>query len=91
VAVVQERSDDYKPRGGFDTVICRALAEADLAIKMAGHLCAPGGRFVLLKGRDPATELEEISSGFRVTEVASISVPELDAQRHIAVLEVGLL
>ena len=38
VAVVQERSDDYKPRGGFDTVICRALAEADLAIKMAGHL-----------------------------------------------------
>ncbi len=91
VSVVQERSDDYRSRGGFDTVICRALAETELALKMAGHLCAPGGRFVLLKGRDPAEELQQISGAFRVAEVASISVPELEAQRHIAVLEPGLL
>lgn len=91
VTVVQERSDDYRPRGGFDTVICRAFAETDLALKMAGHLCVPGGRFVLLKGRDPAEELKQISGAFRVAEVVSLQVPELEAERHIAVLEPGLL
>lgn len=91
VNVVQERSDDYQLRPGFDTVICRALAAAGLAVKMAGHLCAPQGRFVLMKGRDPAPELEDLPGGFRVSELASIDVPELDAQRHIVVLEPGLL
>lgn len=91
VTVVQERSDDYQPKGGFDTVICRALAEAALALKMAGHLCAPDGRFLLMKGRDPAQELEDLSGAFRVVEVAALRVPELDAQRHIAVIEPGLL
>lgn len=91
VVVVQERSDDFQPKTAFDTVICRALAEAALALKMGGHLCAPSGRFVLMKGRDPATELEASLGAFRVVEVANIAVPELDAQRHIVVLEPGLL
>lgn len=91
VSIVQERSDDYQPRPGFDTVICRALAATGLAVKMAGHLCAPHGRFVLMKGRDPTPELEDLPDGFRVSEMANVDVPELDAQRHVVVLEPGLI
>lgn len=91
VTVVQQRTEDYKPARGFDTVICRAFAAAGEAVRLAGHLCAPGGRMVLMKGRDPAPELRGLPAGFRVLEVAQVAVPGLDAERHIAVLEPGLL
>ncbi|MES1943999.1 glucose-inhibited division protein B [Salinisphaera sp. PC39] len=91
VDVVQRRSEDYRPARGFDTVVCRAFAAADEAVRLAGHLCAPDGRFVLMKGRDPAAELAALPAGFRVLESAAVTVPGLDAERHIVVLGPGLL
>lgn len=91
VTVVQQRAEDYKPARGFETVICRAFAAAGDTVRLAGHLCRPGGRMVLMKGRDPAPELSALPDGFRVVEVTPIRVPGLDAERHVAVLEPGLL
>lgn len=91
VTVVQRRAEDYKPARGFDTVICRAFAVAGAAVRLAGHLCRPGGRMVLLKGRDPVPELRDLPAGFRVAEVTPVAIPGLDAERHIVVLEPGLL
>lgn len=91
VTVVQKRSEEYKPTRGFDTVICRAFAVAGAAVRLAGHLCRPGGRMVLMKGRDPTPELQDLPAGFRVAEVAPVTIPGLDAERHIVVLEPGLL
>lgn len=91
VEVVQSRSEDYAPGRGFGTVICRAFATAPQTLYLAGHLCAPGGRVVLMKGRDPSDELAALPDGFRVREVSALTVPGLDAERHIAVLEPGLL
>lgn len=91
VEVVQSRSEDYRPAQGFTTVICRAFASVPQALYLAGHLCAPGGRVVLMKGRDPTEELAERPAGFRVREVSALTVPGLDAERHVAVLEPGLL
>lgn len=91
VSVVQQRVEDYKPARGYDTVVCRAFATANAAVHLAGHLCRPGGRMVLMKGRDPASELQDLPAGFRVAEVAPVTIPGLDAERHIVVLEPGLL
>lgn len=91
VTVVQRRSEDYKPARGYDTVVCRAFATANATVHLAGHLCRPGGRMVLMKGRDPSPELGDLPAGFRVGEVAPVTVPGLDAERHIVVLEPGLL
>lgn len=91
VAVVQQRSDDYQPKQRFDTVVCRALASVELALRMAGHLCAPSGRLVMLKGRDPTPELEELPAGFIVKNVTATTTPGLESQRHIVVIEPGLL
>lgn len=91
VTVIQQRVEDYKPARGYDSVVCRAFATANAAVHLAGHLCRPGGRMVLMKGRDPASELGELPAGFRVGEVASVTVPGLDAERHIVALEPGLL
>lgn len=89
--VVQQRVEDYRPAQAFDTVICRAFAAAPEALRRMGHCCAPGGRIVLLKGRDPAAELAELPAGFRLREILPLAVPGLDAQRHLAIVEPGLL
>lgn len=91
VEVVQERAESYRPQRAFTTVICRAFATAAQTLHLTGHLCAPSGRVVLMKGRDPAPELENLPAGFRVAEVTPVAVPGLDAERHIAVIEPGLL
>lgn len=91
VEVVQKRVEAWKPAGRFDCVICRAFAAADECARVAGHLIAPGGRLLLMKGRDPDAELAELPLDFRHVETAALAVPGLEAQRHLAILEPGLI
>lgn len=91
VAVEQARCEALKPDQRFNTVICRALGTAAEVVRLAGHLCAPRGRIVLMKGRSPEAELTELPPGFMVVESVPVLVPGLDAERHVAVLTPGLL
>ncbi|MES1924287.1 16S rRNA (guanine(527)-N(7))-methyltransferase RsmG [Salinisphaera sp. T31B1] len=91
VEVVQARVERWTPAIRFDCVICRAFAAAGECARLAGHLIAPGGRFLLMKGRDPATELADLPLDFRHVDTIALTVPGLDEQRHLAVLEPGLI
>lgn len=91
IEIVADRVEKYRPDQGYQTVICRAFAAAPEALRRCGHLCAPKGRVVLMKGRDPSAELAGLPSGFRVAAVAPVAVPGLDAERHVAIIEPGLL
>ncbi len=91
VRVVQERVEDYAPEKRFDTVICRAFSSAGQTARAAGHLIAPGGRFLLMKGRNPAAELADLPLDFRAVDTIALKVPGLDAERHLAILEPGLI
>lgn len=91
VEVVQKRVEDWTPDGRYDCVICRALASAGESTRLAGHLIAPGGRFLLMKGRHPAQELEALPLDFRAVDTVALDVPDLDAERHLAILEPGLI
>lgn len=91
VEVVQERVENWRSVGRYDCVICRAFAAADECARLAGHLIAPGGRFLLMKGRDPACELVDLPLAFRHVDTVALDVPGLDAQRHLAILEPGLI
>lgn len=91
VSVVQQRVAAYKPTPRFDTVICRAFAEAGESTRQAGHLIAPGGRFLLMKGRHPAAELAQLPLDFRAVDTVALDVPGLDGERHLAILEPGLI
>ncbi len=91
VEVVQERVERWRPAERYDCVICRAFAAADECARLAGHLIAPGGRFLLMKGRDPAPELVDLPLAFRHVDTVALDVPGLDAQRHLAILEPGLI
>lgn len=86
VEVVQERVENYRPEQKFDTLVSRAFSSIADMLRQARHLCAPGGRFLAMKGVYPEEELATIPADFAVSEVLSLKVPGLDAARHLAII-----
>ena len=86
VQVAQVRAESYRPFELFDTVVARALSSlADFAA-YAGHLCAPGGRLLAMKGKRPDEEISALPKSFRVLAVHRLRVPGLDDERHLVEL-----
>jgi len=86
VEVVHARAEVYRPAACFDTVICRAVGKVAEFIRVAGHLCAPKGRLLAMKGQHPEAELAGLPRGWRVAGVHPVKVPGLDAKRHVVEL-----
>ena len=87
VEVVRSRVEDYRPQILFDSIISRAFASLVDWLRVCQHLCAPGGRFLAMKGSYPEAELESLAEEFRLLSVESLRVPGLDAKRHVLLLE----
>jgi 16S rRNA (guanine527-N7)-methyltransferase len=80
------RAESYRPFELFDTVVARALSSlADFAA-YAGHLCAPDGRLLAMKGKRPDEEISALPKSFRVLAVHRLKVPGLDDERHLVEL-----
>jgi len=83
VEVVNRRAEAYRPEAPFDVVVARAVAAVADLIAYAGHLCAPGGRLLAMKGKRPDREIVALPGGFRVLGVHRLRVPGLDEERHL--------
>ncbi len=68
----------------FDAAISRAFASLADFISHAGHL---SNRLLAMKGLFPAAELANLPPGWRLAASHELTVPGLDAQRHLLVLE----
>jgi 16S rRNA (guanine527-N7)-methyltransferase len=87
VAVVNERAERYRPpRPGFDSVVARALGELAEFVRVAGHLCAPEGKLLAMKGKSPEAEIDRLPRGWRVAALRRLHVPGLEAERHLVEL-----
>ena len=90
VEVMTERVENFHPADGFDVVISRAFSDlADFA-GLAGHLCAPGnggGRLVAMKGVYPHEELAQLPAQFMVEKILPVTVPGLEAERHLVLIK----
>ncbi len=83
VQVVTERVEAYRPRGFFQTVISRAFSDlADFA-RLAGHLCAPDGVMIAMKGLHPDEELAQLPPSWKVKKTVRLEIPQLEASRHL--------
>jgi 16S rRNA (guanine527-N7)-methyltransferase len=87
VETVHEAIENYRPSVPFDTIVARALAAIPDMLERSRHLLAPHGTFLAMKGVYPRDELMPAVGGFRVREVLPLSVPKLDAERHLIILE----
>jgi 16S rRNA (guanine527-N7)-methyltransferase len=86
VLVVNSRAENYRPFELFDTVVARALSSLADFVAYAGHLCAPGGRLLAMKGKRPDDEISALPRSFRVLAVHRLSVPGLPDERHLVEL-----
>jgi 16S rRNA (guanine527-N7)-methyltransferase len=84
VRVVESRVEAVD--GCFDCITARAFASLADMLAWGGHLLAPGGRWLALKGRLPQDELAALPAGFRVEAVEPLGVPGLDAERHVVII-----
>lgn len=87
VAVHTGRVEQLSPDRQFDVITSRAFADLSDFVQWAGHLLAPGGKFIALKGVAPAEELDRIPSEWKVVSKQALHVPGLDAERHLVFIE----
>jgi 16S rRNA (guanine527-N7)-methyltransferase len=84
--VVHSRAETYRPLVLFDTVMARALSSLADFIGYAGHLVAPQGRLLAMKGKRPDAEISAVPKSFRVVAVHRLRLPGLDDERHLVEL-----
>lgn len=86
--VICERIERVQLESKADAVISRAFSELKEFARLAGHLIAPGGRLLAMKGVYPHEELAQLPADVKVEQVIPLAVPGLDANRHLVVMEV---
>ena len=85
VRVAESRVEDVA--GTFECITARAFASLADMLGWGGHLLAPGGVWLAMKGRVDAAELDAVPAGFRVEKIVALNVPGLDAERHLVILK----
>lgn len=83
VTVVRARVEQYQPPRLFDCVLTRAFAPLDRLLTLTGHLCAPGGRLLALKGPEARSELEQLPADWLLRGSHRLDIPGLDAERWL--------
>lgn len=82
-ARVEQLQVPYK----FDVITSRAFAELADFVTWSAHLLQQGGHFIAMKGVLPEEEIMHLPSGWKVTKVQPLSVPGLNAERHLIFIE----
>jgi len=81
VQVEQLRVEELE--GSYDCITARAFASLADMLAWGGHALNPDGVWLALKGQLEQTELAQVPPGFRVAAIHALTVPGLDAQRHV--------
>ena len=84
--MVEARIEAVDAAGQFDAITARALATLPLILALGGHLLAPGGRLLAMKGVVPADEIAALPQGWRVEAVQPMAVPGVVGERHLVVV-----
>lgn len=82
-SVVHSRVERYAPQQPFDTVVSRAFTSLSQFLEYAEPLLTVGGEVVAMKGRWPEAEEGDVSAGFKLEQVVPVTVPGIDAERHL--------
>lgn len=87
VTVHTGRVEALQVQDKFDVITSRAFSELCNFINWSGHLLADGGQFIAMKGVAPDQEIERLPDGWQVTAVQHLTVPGLQAERHLVFID----
>lgn len=76
-------------QGQYAQISARAFAEIGLFISLTRHLLAPNGRWLAMKGVRPDDELKALPTDITVEAIIPLTVPDLEAERHLIILKAG--
>lgn len=85
--VVCARAEVWQPAKLFEVVISRAFSDLKRFVELAGRLCAPHGMLAAMRGGYSDSEREQVPPPFTVKRVVSLTVPGLNAMRHLILLQ----
>jgi 16S rRNA (guanine527-N7)-methyltransferase len=85
IEVVHARAETYHTDICFDAIIFRAVTSIADMIDKTQHLCCEHGQYFAMKGSVPTEELKRIDA----PSVYALTVPGLNAERHLVVVEGG--
>ena len=84
--VAEARIEAAPGSGTFDAITARALATLPRILELGGHLLAPGGQLLAMKGVVPDDEIAALPPGWRVARIEPLAVPGLAGERHLVVV-----
>ena len=87
VEAVIARVEDYTPAAPFDIVISRAFSDLETFVVAGSRHLAAGGQLLAMKGVYPDEEIAQLPPGYRVAASPTLTVPGLEAHRHLIVIE----
>lgn len=86
IGVVHARSEAYRPDAQYPQIVSRAFSDLNEFVKVTRHLLADGGEWLAMKGLFPDEEIAQLV-GVRVKRHEKLRVPDLDAERHLIIME----
>lgn len=87
VTVYTMKVQDLQAPQKFDVITSRAFADLSDFVNWSGHVLAEGGQFIALKGTAPPEEQERLPAAWKVKELRPITVPGLQAERHLVFIQ----
>lgn len=87
VTVACDRVETWQPGYGFEVAISRAFSDLAEFAAAAGRHVAPGGILAAMKGVYPDEEITRLPQDWHLREAIALTVPGLEAQRHLLILE----
>lgn len=83
--IYTSRVESFQPSTQLDTITMRAFSDPQRAMSWVGHLLQPSGKLVLMLGQK-LDENQFSHDLFELDSISSIQVPNLAAQRHVALV-----
>ncbi|MDR1076046.1 MAG: 16S rRNA (guanine(527)-N(7))-methyltransferase RsmG [Xanthomonadaceae bacterium] len=84
--VAETRAEALAEPGAYRQITARALGRLGGILEVGAHLLAPDGNLLAMKGIHPTDEIAELPSGWRLEQSIPLSVPGLDAERHLLIV-----
>ena len=83
VRVLDARAEAVDEPGAYEQITARAMDTLAGILEVGGHLLAPEGRLLAMKGQRPDAEIAALPPGWRVEALETLDVPGLEGDRHL--------
>ncbi|HBD24309.1 MAG TPA: 16S rRNA (guanine(527)-N(7))-methyltransferase RsmG [Oceanospirillaceae bacterium] len=87
VLVLNKRVEQHQPDQAYDIVTSRAFASISDMLAGCEQLVGEEGIFAAMKGQYPQAELDAMSKNYHLLNSTALSVPGVDATRHLLLIK----